>query len=333
MTGCLLHRKHKQIINRIAMERSAPDDEDATSDLTFVGLAPPSVEAGRAPRTCYEGPLACCLLPVAILAPPAWLPATLDMPPTRTRITKKRAEMRRIALDLDRRGFSVCDSGLETLAHQAAAEASALDMQQGGFVKAGRPASGESRGDRTCMLRAAGHPPHALMRLDSLLEDFGRGLLDELEHLALDPEAGLGPLGCGPRGELLRYAGRSDMQIACYPGDAARYYPHIDNGDGDGRTSDLGRVLSIVLYTSDLEAADGGALRLHVLPEVAQGEPALAEAVGDEHVADFSAVVDVLPRAGLLVAFRADRIPHEVRPCYRERTALTVWILAKGWGV
>ena len=304
------------------------DDADA-DDLIFVGLAPPSVEADLAPQTCYSGPLACCLLPVALLAPPAWLPATLDTPQTRKGRAKRRAEMRRAALELDRRGFCVCDSGLKTLAHQAAAEASTLEMQQGGFVKAGRSASGESRGDRTCMLRAGGRPPHALMRLDSLLEDFGRGLLDELEQLARDPEAGLGPLGCGPRGELLRYAGRSDMQIACYPGDAARYYPHIDNGDGDGRTTDFGRVLSLVLYMSDLEAADGGALRIHLLQEVAQAEPALAAAVGDQHVAEFSAAVDVLPRAGLLVAFRADRMPHEVRPCHRERTALTVWILAK----
>ena len=120
------------------------------------------------------------------------------------------------------------------------------------------------------------------------------------------------------------------MQVACYPGCGTDYIAHVDNGDGDGRVHDFGRVLTLVYYLNDLGPGDGGALRLHLLPEVAKNEPSIAAAVGSSNVACYSSAVDVTPRAGTFVVFRSDRVVHEVRQCTgRHRYALTVWILAK----
>ena len=225
----------------------------------------------------------------------------------------------------------------------AADEVNALSQQpnvlvHGAFVKDGQRLSAESydgstsssnRDDRVCMLRCDRNKPFstaALQRVDEAMESFGRDMFDALTDAAYDPEEGLGPLGVGPCGSILRCTGRSDMQIASYSGHGARYCPHIDNADGDGRSNDLGRVLSIVCYLTDMTSADGGALRLHLVPEAQESEPALA----DYTATSYSAAVDVVPRAGMVVAFRADRIVHEVRPCNgRERVALTVWLLAE----
>jgi hypothetical protein len=220
-----------------------------------------------------------------------------------------------------------------------------MPLTPGGFVRNGQPLPrpldrGDAdqlptnRGDLTCTLGTpsapAGAHTDALETIEAAMEQFGRSLLDALEAASEDPEEGVGPLGSGPGGEVFQYVSRSRMQVACYPGGGARYLPHVDNGDGDGRTHDFGRVLTIIYYLNDMDAADGGALRIHLLPEVAKGEPTLIAAVGAAHTAEFTAAVDVLPRAGLIVAFRADRVVHEVRPVHgRPRFALTVWMLAR----
>ena len=44
--------------------------------------------------------------------------------------------------------------------------------------------------------------------------------------------------------------------------------------------------------------------------------------------ADERRVVEVTPRGGTLVLFRADRTVHEVCPSHAERLAMTVWMYA-----
>jgi SM-20-related protein len=68
------------------------------------------------------------------------------------------------------------------------------------------------------------------------------------------------------------------------------------------------RVVSVVLYlTAAWRPEDGGCLRLHLRDT---GSPT---------------VHDVAPHAGTLVAFLADRFPHEVMPATRARYSLTGW--------
>jgi SM-20-related protein len=47
-------------------------------------------------------------------------------------------------------------------------------------------------------------------------------------------------------------------------------------------------------------------------------------------VQDDGATRDVLPEGGTLVAFLADRFPHEVLPATRERLAFTGWYRRRG---
>ena len=276
--------------------------------------------------------------PVLVLASPNCLPALLGCLATRSGRRRQLSAARRVARDFSARGFCVCDGGLAShVVAAAVAEVSSLALSPGGFVQNGvRLPSADpqgpppSRRDLVCMLSVVASNAAAIKVIDGALECFGRNLLDALAAAADDPEDGVGELGTGPAGGILSYAGRSDMQIARYPGGGSGYTAHVDNGDGDGRTHDLGRVLTLVYYLTDMSACDGGALRLHLLPTVAIAEPAVATA--NEQCtasATCTAVVDVVPRAGMLVAFRADKVMHEVRPCWRDRFALTVWILAK----
>lgn len=87
---------------------------------------------------------------------------------------------------------------------------------------------------------------------------------------------------------------------ALYPAGAA-YARHVDNFRGG---SD--RLVSLVLYLNeDWAEEDGGELCLH--PREAQTP------------------VMVMPRAGSLVCFLSEGMPHEVRPARRERLSLTGW--------
>ena len=109
---------------------------------------------------------------------------------------------------------------------------------------------------------------------------------------------------------------------------------HIDNHDGDGRThaSELGRVLTLLYYVNcdDWCPEDGGALRLHLRPPPAVPRPPGERGGGGGRTAaQGGAAVDVLPRADVLVCFRADLMAHEVRPCARHRFAASLWALAE----
>jgi SM-20-related protein len=114
-----------------------------------------------------------------------------------------------------------------------------------------------------------------------------RRLLDRLEalRLTLNRELSLGLF------EL-------ECHYAAYPPGAA-YAKHLDRF-----VTDASRVVSCIVYLNPgWDAADGGALRLHV---------------GD-------GTVDVLPEGGTLAVFLSERFWHEVLPATRLRLSLTGW--------
>ena len=99
--------------------------------------------------------------------------------------------------------------------------------------------------------------------------------------------------------ELALGALEFEGHYALYPA-GARYARHKDRFRDDDA-----RVLSIVLYLNDgWRADDGGALRLFL---------------------DERNTIDVVPAAGTLVAFLADRFDHEVLPANRPRVSVTGW--------
>jgi SM-20-related protein len=90
--------------------------------------------------------------------------------------------------------------------------------------------------------------------------------------------------------------------LALYP-PGAFYAKHIDQHRGQS-----GRVLSWVLYLNpEWREEWGGQLRLY---EPERPELPMAE---------------IFPRAGRLVVFASDEVPHEVRPTDETRASLTGW--------
>ncbi|GAA5134357.1 2OG-Fe(II) oxygenase [Alloalcanivorax gelatiniphagus] len=116
-------------------------------------------------------------------------------------------------------------------------------------------------------------------------------LLEEMEQLRLAVNRAL-------------FLGLFDLEahFALYdPG--AFYRRHLDAFNGNN-----GRVLSAVLYLNrDWRDDEGGRLRIWSDPDAS--EPAL----------------DVAPRAGTLVCFLSDRIPHEVLEAQRQRLSIAGW--------
>ncbi|CAG9534765.1 unnamed protein product [Cercopithifilaria johnstoni] len=96
--------------------------------------------------------------------------------------------------------------------------------------------------------------------------------------------------------------GRSRAMLAIYPSDGTHYVKHIDNPMKDGR------CITAIYYCNqnwNVEK-DGGCFRL--FPETSD------------------VPVDIEPRADRLLLLWSDRRnPHEVRPVYRNRYAITVW--------
>uniref|UniRef100_A0A158Q8L7 hypoxia-inducible factor-proline dioxygenase n=1 Tax=Elaeophora elaphi TaxID=1147741 RepID=A0A158Q8L7_9BILA len=96
--------------------------------------------------------------------------------------------------------------------------------------------------------------------------------------------------------------GRSRAMLAIYPSNGTHYVKHIDNPMKDGR------CITAIYYCNhnwNVER-DGGCFRL--FPETSD------------------VPVDIEPRADRLLLLWSDRRnPHEVRPVYRDRYAITVW--------
>jgi|APGre2960657444_1045066.scaffolds.fasta_scaffold00962_2 Rps23 Pro-64 3,4-dihydroxylase Tpa1-like proline 4-hydroxylase len=115
-------------------------------------------------------------------------------------------------------------------------------------------------------------------------------------------------------------------QVASYDGDGAHYRCHWDNCRGGSNR----RAMTLVTYAApdDWSEGDGGALRCHTgapaCPEDEQDASSLkaAAAQGQQPLWPF---VDVQPRTGRLALFDSKQLLHEVRPCCRQRCAVTLW--------
>ncbi|XP_026175118.1 uncharacterized protein egln2 isoform X2 [Mastacembelus armatus] len=105
-------------------------------------------------------------------------------------------------------------------------------------------------------------------------------------------------------GQLGQYAinGRTKAMVACYPGNGAGYVRHVDNPNGDGRC-----ITCIYYLNKDWDVKKQGGL-LQIYPE------------GKNVVASIEPLFD-----RLLIFWSDRRNPHEVRPAYATRYAITVW--------
>ncbi|XP_062274787.1 prolyl hydroxylase EGLN2 [Scomber scombrus] len=96
--------------------------------------------------------------------------------------------------------------------------------------------------------------------------------------------------------------GRTKAMVACYPGNGAGYVRHVDNPNGDGRC-----ITCIYYLNKNWDAKKQGGL-LQIYPE------------GKNVVASIEPMFD-----RLLIFWSDRRNPHEVKPAYATRYAITVW--------
>ena len=287
----------------------------------------PSVKVGSARAEKITGsPLEGALLPTALMDAPVEVALRLNDDDCASGAAQ-------VARQIAARGMCLCRCGLSPeLGVAAAAEAANLysrgELQTMGFVKKGVrvPPDPEQRRDLCVMLTdQESHRLHgvsqALLAIDAAIERFAHILVDQLALLEPRERA---PLGGGPCGERLRFSSRGDLMVAVYPGEGSFHGVHIDNQDGDGRTTDFGRVLTFIYFLNEgWDEGDGGALRLHLPRECGARDAAVAEA----HASERSPAIDVLPALDRMAVFRADRVMHEVRPCpVRHRYAASVWV-------
>lgn len=96
--------------------------------------------------------------------------------------------------------------------------------------------------------------------------------------------------------------GRTKAMVACYPGNGAGYVRHVDNPHGDGRC-----ITCIYYLNKNWDVKKQGGL-LQIYPE------------GKNVVANIEPLFD-----RLLIFWSDRRNPHEVKPAYATRYAITVW--------
>lgn len=105
-------------------------------------------------------------------------------------------------------------------------------------------------------------------------------------------------------GQLGNYAinGRTKAMVACYPGNGTGYVRHVDNPNGDGRC-----ITCIYYLNKNWDVKVHGGL-LQIFPE------------------DRNVVANIEPLFDRLLIFWSDRRnPHEVKPAFATRYAITVW--------
>ncbi|XP_062996005.1 prolyl hydroxylase EGLN2 [Elgaria multicarinata webbii] len=96
--------------------------------------------------------------------------------------------------------------------------------------------------------------------------------------------------------------GRTKAMVACYPGNGMGYVRHVDNPHGDGRC-----VTCIYYLNRQWDSKVHGGI-LQIYPE------------GRSVVANIEPIFD-----RLLIFWSDRRNPHEVKPAYATRYAITVW--------
>ncbi|MCJ8740238.1 hypothetical protein PDJAM_G00056530 [Pangasius djambal] len=105
-------------------------------------------------------------------------------------------------------------------------------------------------------------------------------------------------------GQLGEYVinGRTKAMVACYPGNGTKYVRHVDNPNGDGRC-----ITCIYYLNKNWDVKVHGGL-LQIYPE------------------GRNVVANIEPFFDRLIIFWSDRRnPHEVKPAYSTRYAITVW--------
>ena len=90
-----------------------------------------------------------------------------------------------------------------------------------------------------------------------------------------------------------------ELQLASYPGDGARYAPHVDTFRGEP----VRRVTAIIYLNPDWKESHGGELFV----ETPDGS------------------IRIAPKLGRMVVFRSDVVRHAVEPCWTARYAATGW--------
>ncbi|KAK6487732.1 egl nine-like protein 3-like [Huso huso] len=96
--------------------------------------------------------------------------------------------------------------------------------------------------------------------------------------------------------------GRTKAMVACYPGNGTGYVRHVDNPNGDGRC-----ITCIYYLNKNWDVKVHGGL-LQIFPE------------------SRTVVANIEPIFDRLLIFWSDRRnPHEVKPAYAARYAITVW--------
>uniref|UniRef100_A0A8C7E703 hypoxia-inducible factor-proline dioxygenase n=2 Tax=Naja naja TaxID=35670 RepID=A0A8C7E703_NAJNA len=115
----------------------------------------------------------------------------------------------------------------------------------------------------------------------------------------------VGPLRRGPLPFLLSRPPSppaSQAMVACYPGNGLGYVRHVDNPHGDGRC-----VTCIYYLNQKWDSKVHGGL-LQIFPE------------GRSVVANIDPIFD-----RLLIFWSDQRNPHQVKPAFATRYAITVW--------
>nr|XP_033810910.1 egl nine homolog 2 [Geotrypetes seraphini] len=109
-------------------------------------------------------------------------------------------------------------------------------------------------------------------------------------------------LHCAPKLDKYVINGRTKAMVACYPGNGMGYVRHVDNPNGDGRC-----ITCIYYLNRNWDTKVHGGL-LQIFPE------------GRSLVANIEPLFD-----RLLIFWSDRRNPHEVKPAYATRYAITVW--------
>jgi Rps23 Pro-64 3,4-dihydroxylase Tpa1-like proline 4-hydroxylase len=97
-------------------------------------------------------------------------------------------------------------------------------------------------------------------------------------------------------------------QIACYPGEGARYVRHLDSTPGGPDR----RLTCLFYLNKDWKKEHGGCLRLFLPRE------AVVEGNDEEEL-------DIEPLMNRLIVFQSRTVPHEVMASFADRMAITMW--------
>lgn len=96
---------------------------------------------------------------------------------------------------------------------------------------------------------------------------------------------------------------QTQTQIACYPGEGAKYVRHLDAFGQNSR-----RITVLYYMNVNWQPEDGGCLRCYP---------------NDENGKEIA--VDVEPLADRLLMFQSRWVEHEVLPAFARRYAITMW--------